>query len=91
MVLETTTGLAPDAVLTRAKEFFSGRNPMAAAFVEKESAGHVALRGQGGEEIVIAAAASGGGTRVRGSSLLFGQQVRRFFSTLPLAANQGIA
>lgn len=89
MVLETTTGLTPDTVLKRAKEFFSGRNPMAAAFVEKESAGHVALRGQGGEEIVIAAAAAGDGTRVRGSSLLFGQQVRRFFSTLPEAGLTG--
>jgi hypothetical protein len=91
VVVETTTGLAPGAVLERAKEFFSGRNPMAAAFVEKESAGHVALRGQGGEEIVIAAAAAGGSTRVRGSSLLFGQQVRRFLSTLPLAGSQGAA
>lgn len=91
MVLETTTGLAPDAVLSRAKDFFRGRNPMAAAFLEKESARHVALRGQGGEELVIAATAGEGGTRVRGSSLLFAQQIKRFFSTLPPVDARGAA
>jgi hypothetical protein len=50
--------------------------------VERESARHVAFRGQGGEEIVIAAAPAPSGSTVRGSTLLFDQQVRRFFSTL---------
>jgi hypothetical protein len=82
MTYETTTSLPPDEVLRRAKEFFTTRVPATGAFVERESAGHVALRGQGGEEIVIAAAPAPSGSSVRGSTLLFDQQVRRFFSTL---------
>ena len=85
MTYETTTSLPPAEVLRRAKEFFATRVPAAGAFVERESAGHVALRGQGGEEIVIAAAPAPGGSAIRGSTLLFDQQVRRFFSTLAQA------
>jgi len=67
--------------------------PATAAFVEKEAPGVVVLRGQGGEEIVIAAVAAPGGSAVRGSSMLFGQQVKRFFTTLPpaLAAEAALA
>jgi len=82
MTYETTTSLPPAEVLRRAKEFFANRVPATGAFVERESASHVALRGQGGEEIVIAAAPAPGGSAVRGSTLLFDQSVRRFFSTL---------
>jgi len=82
MTYETTTTLPPEEVLRRAKEFFANRVPATGAFVERESAGHVALRGQGGEEIVIAAAPASFGSAVRGSTLLFDQQVRRFLSTL---------
>ncbi len=82
MTYETSTSVPPGEVLRLAKEFFSTRVPAAGAFVERESAGHVALRGQGGEEIVIAAAPAPFGSSVRGSTLLFDQQVRRFFSTL---------
>ncbi len=85
MTYETTTTLPPEEVLRRAKEFFANRVPATGAFVERESAGHVALRGQGGEEIVIAAAPAPFGSAVRGSTLLFDQQVRRFFSTLDAA------
>lgn len=85
MTYETTTSLAPEEVLRRAKSFFATRVPATAAFVERESPRHVVLRGQGGEEIVIAVAQDGGGTSVRGSSLLFGQQVKRFYTTLPPA------
>ena len=35
------------------------------------------------EEIVIAAVPAAGGSAVRGSTLLFDQQVKRFFTTLP--------
>jgi hypothetical protein len=92
MTYETTTSLAPAEVVRRAKAFFSGRVPATAAFVEKEAPGVVVLRGQGGEEIVIAALAAPGGSAVRGSSMLFGQQVKRFFTTLPPAmAQQGAA
>ena len=60
-----------------------------AAFPEQESASHVTLRGQGGEEVVIAAVSSAAGeTKVTGSTYLFDQQVARFFATLapvPLA------
>ena len=85
MTYETTTSLPPAEVLRRAKEFFTTRVPATGAFVERESAGHVALRGQGGEEIVIAASPAPSGSAVRGSTLLFDQQVRRFFSTLAAA------
>jgi hypothetical protein len=92
MTLETTTALAPQDVISRAKAFFAGRVPATAAFVEKEGPGFVVLRGQGGEEIVFAAVAVAGGSAVRGSTMLFGQQVGRFFTTLPpAAAVQGAA
>jgi len=85
MTHETTTSLGPEEVLRRAREFFATRVPATGAFVESESARHLGLRGQGGEEIVIAVAPApeGEGTRVRGSTLLFDQQLRRFYSTLP--------
>ncbi len=88
MTHETRTSLSPDAVLEQAKGFFATRVPATGAFVEAESPSHLVLRGQGGEEIVIAVMAAGGGTAVRGSTLLFDQQVKRFFSTLPL---EGVA
>ena len=83
MTYETVTALAPEEVVRRAKEFFLRRVPATGAFVESESPRHVVLRGQGGEELVIAAVPSPEGSAVRGSTLLFDQQVRRFFSTLP--------
>ena len=83
MTFETTTSLVPAEVIRRAKSFFAGRVPATAAFVEKEAPGVVVLRGQGGEEIVIAPLAAPFGSAVRGSSMLFGQQVKRFFTTLP--------
>ena len=86
MTHEIVTSLAPEEVVRRAKVFFTTRVPATGASVEKESARHVVLRGQGGEEIVIAAVPADGGSAVRGSSLLFDQQVKRFFSTLPAAA-----
>jgi hypothetical protein len=91
MTFETTTSLAPDEVIRRAKAFFARRVPATAAFVEKEAPGVVVLRGQGGEEIVFAAVPAQGGSSVRGSSMLFGQQVNRFFTTLPPALAQGVA
>jgi len=83
---ESTTSLAPNDVLERAKEFFTQRNPLYAAFLEKEGPGYATFRGQGGEEIVIGIAAANGGTRVTGSTYLFDMQVSRFFSTLPVAS-----
>ena len=83
MTHETTTTLGAEEVIRRAREFFAQRVPAAGAFVEAESARHVVLRGQGGEEVVIAAVPRAGGSAVRGSTLLFDQQVRRFLSTLP--------
>ncbi len=86
MTHEYVTSLAPEDVVRRAKEFFTTRVPATGAFVERESPRHLVLRGQGGEEVVIAAAPREAGTVVRGSPLLFDQQVSRFFSTLPAAA-----
>jgi len=85
-VFDTITSLDPAGVIDNAKQFFATRVPQYGAFPEKEGPGHVILRGQGGEEIVIAAVASEGGSKVRGSSILFGPQVKRFFTTLPRAA-----
>ncbi|MDQ3243392.1 MAG: hypothetical protein M3Q09_06685 [Gemmatimonadota bacterium] len=77
-----TTG-SPAEVMAEAKVFFSGRNGIYAAFVEREGPGYVTLRGQGGEEMVIGAVAENGSTRVTGSTYLFDQQIARFFSALP--------
>lgn len=87
MVFETTTAITPDEVVTRAKKFFGERVPLYAAFPEKEGPGWLLLRGQGGEEIALAAQAGEHGTMVRGSTLLFDQQVNRFLSTLPPATS----
>jgi len=83
MVFEVVTTLDGAEVLRRAKSFFAERVPMYAAFPEKEGPTYLVLRGQGGEEIAFAAMPAPGGTRVRGSTLLFDQQVDRFLSTLP--------
>lgn len=86
MVVETSTQLAPEAVIERAKEFFATRVPASSAFVERQSDRYIVMRGQGGEEVVIAAMPAGGGARVRGSTMLFAGALQRFFSTLPPAA-----
>jgi hypothetical protein len=80
---EAQTSLAVSDVLAAAKEFFARRTSIYSAFVEQESAVHLTLRGQGGEEIVIAASALPNGSNVTGSSYMFDGQVSRFFSTLP--------
>ena len=85
MTHEIVTAAPPPEVVARAKSFFATRVPATGAFVERETERHIVLRGQGGEEIVIAAVPVDGGSAVRGSSLLFDQQVKRFFSTLPPA------
>ncbi len=83
---ETRTTLAPADVLAAAKEFFARRNSIYAAFPEQESAAHVSLRGQGGEEVVIGALVRDGTTLVTGASYMFDAQVSRFFATLPPVA-----
>ena len=83
MTFETLTALDGPAVLARAKEFFAQRVPLNAAFPEREGAGWLVLRGQGGEEVAIAVAPAEGGVRVRGSTLFFDQALDRFLSTLP--------
>jgi hypothetical protein len=84
MIQETSTTLEPAEVLAAAKRFFTRRNPIYGAFLEKEGPTYASFRGQGGEELVIGVApAEGGGTLVRGSTYLFDQQIGRFFSTLP--------
>jgi hypothetical protein len=82
---ETVTAMPAAEVLAEAKRFFARRNTIYAAFVEKEGPTFVALRGQGGEEVIVGVAPADGGTRVTGSTYLFDQQVGRFFSTLPPA------
>jgi len=82
---QTTTTLGPAEVLTAAKLFFARRMGIYAAYPEKEGPTFVALRGQGGEEVIIGVAPADGGTAVNGSTYMFDQQVARFFSTLPPA------
>lgn len=79
---ETVTSLTPAETLAAAKRFFARQNGIYSAFPEQESAAHLTLRGQGGEEVVIGVTAGDGGTRVTGSTYLFDQQVARFFATL---------
>lgn len=90
MIQETVTSLAPEEVLAAAKAFFARRNPIYAAFLEKEGPNYLTFRGQGGEELVIAVEPAEHGTAVRGSTYLFDMQVSRFFSTLrPVVAPDG--
>ena len=87
---ETVTSLAPAKVLEEAKTFFARRNPIYAAFLEKEGPAHAVFRGQGGEEIVVGVLpAANGGTRVTASTYMFDQQVARFFAILPPAPAGG--
>jgi hypothetical protein len=89
MVFEAVTALDGAEVLRRAKTFFGERNPMMAAFPDKEGPTYLTLRGQGGEEIAIAVRPdpNGGGTRIRASTLFFDQPLDRFLSTLPPPAD----
>jgi hypothetical protein len=83
---ETTTSLPAAEVLAAAKTFFARRNPIYAAFLEKEGPTHAVFRGQGGEEITVGVMpAPAGGTRVTASTYMFDMQVARFFATLPPA------
>ena len=85
-LLEHRTTLEPKHVLEAARDFFSRRNSLYAAFIEQEGPNYVTMRGQGGEEVVIAATlAPGGATLVTGSSYLFDAQISRFLATLPPA------
>jgi hypothetical protein len=83
MILEHRTRLPPTEVLARAKTFFARRNPLYAAFLEKEGDTFATFRGQGGEELVIGVASVDGATVVRASTYLFDMQAGRFFATLP--------
>ena len=82
---EYRTTLDPAGVLMNAKEFFTRRNGIYAAFLEKEGPSFLDFRGQGGEELLIAAQKNDDATLVTGSTYLFDQQIARFFATLPPA------
>ena len=83
---EQSTSMAPQDVLVHARQFFSQRNPLYSAFIDKEGPGWVSFRGQGGEEIVVAATTKDGATLVTASTYMFDMQVSRFLTTLPAAA-----
>ncbi len=83
MVFEHRTTRTPAEVLALAKGFFARRNPLYAAFLEKDGDTFATFRGQGGEELVIGVVSVPGGTEVRASTYLFDMQARRFFATLP--------
>lgn len=80
------TALATDEVLAAARDFFSRRSGIYAAFLEKQGPNWMSLRGQGGEEIVVAATEESGGTSVTASSYMFDAQVAQFLASLPPAA-----
>lgn len=84
MLHEALTSLSGAQVIALAKQFFTERVPHNAAFLEKEGPAFATFRGQGGEEIALAVFPTPHGTRVRASTLLFGQAVDRFLSTLPM-------
>jgi hypothetical protein len=86
MIQNALTTLTGSDVLARAKQFFTERVPLSAAYPEKEGPTWLVLRGQGGEEVALAVIETGGVTRVRASTLLFDQAVSRFLSTLPAPA-----
>jgi hypothetical protein len=79
---EYRSTLPPAEVIAAAKKFFSDRNSLYAAFLEREGPGYVTFRGQGGEEVIVAAFVRDGATLVTGSTYLFDMQVARFFTTL---------
>src|SRR2546423_14201797 len=88
---ETTTTHSPAEVLQGAKDFFARQTGIYAAFPEQESAAHLTMRGQGGEEVVIAAVSAGAGqTRVTCSTDFLAQQCARFFLR-PSPAPLGVA
>lgn len=91
MLHETTTSLAPDEVLRRAKTFFGERVPHYAAFLDKEGPTFATFRGQGGEELTVAVFPGERGTRVRASTLFYDQAIGRFFSTLPRVDAEDVA
>jgi len=82
---EFRTTLAGADVLERAKQFFSSRPSLYAAFLDRDGPTFCSFRGQGGEELVIGVSplAGSSNTLVTGSSYLFDMQVARFFATLP--------
>jgi len=89
MTHEFQVAVPPGEVLRRAKAFFTERVPAQAASPEREGPTFLALRGQGGEEVVLAVRAVEGGTRIRASTLFFDQAVDRFVSTLPPLVREG--
>lgn len=82
---ERVTSLAVSSVLDEATAFFARGGGIYTAFLEKRGPSHVAMRGQGGEELVVAARAVPEGTMVSGSSYLFDQQIAAFLDSLPVA------
>jgi hypothetical protein len=80
------TALSTDEVLAAARDFFSRRSGIYAAFLEKQGPNWMSLRGQGGEEIIVAANEESGGTSVTASSYMFDAQVAQFLASLPPAA-----
>jgi hypothetical protein len=80
---EANTSLDGAAVLAAATDFFANRNGIYAAFPEKSGPTFVALRGQGGEDVLFGVEKIPDGTRVTGSSYMFDQQIARFLSALP--------
>ena len=84
---QVRTTLSPADVLAAAKDFFAQRSGIYSAFPEKAGPTYLTLRGLGGEEVAIGVAPAGAETTVSASSYMFDQQVARFLSSLPPAAD----
>ncbi len=82
MTHEAHTSLSAADIFARARQFFAERVPHNAAFPEREGAGFLTLRGQGGEEIAIAVVDEGALRHIRASTLFFDQAVARFLHSL---------
>lgn len=82
---EARTSLGGREVLAAARDFFSLRSGIYAAFPEQEGPTHITLRGLGGEEVVVGVAVADGATAVTASSYMFDQQVAMFLASLPPA------
>jgi hypothetical protein len=81
LILETITELAPDDVVVRAKEFFTGRFSPYTGFVMDSGPTHVRFHTEAGV-LTIGVGHRDGRTVVRGSTSRLNQGLSQFLTTL---------
>lgn len=82
-IQERTTSLELQDVLNRAIAFFGRSGGVYCAYLERRGPTHVAMRGQGNEEVIIAGSPIEGGSAITGSTYFYDQQVALFLDNLP--------